>query len=468
MTACRVKASTVSSDTESGRAVTSEFILGYASVAMRTSSRVLPDPVSGHRTSAWERAIQVAVVILGLVAVTVAAFVLMPPQTPVRGSSGVATGGHGGRIATGSVGAANRHLSPAGAGSQAAANGNARSIARARCGSDATTILQRLISSTANGGVVSLVAGRCYDVEGTLLVDSRSNLTIDGHGATLRSFTTGTRERMFIKVRASTGIVLRNLTLWGSNAAGVYNSDLEAQHGVGVLGDRNMTIDHITVKEVYGDGVTLTKAGGGSRAPADGVTIRNSTFLTIGRQGISPVFASNVLITGNYFDRIARTVIDMEPDTDAYVIQNITIENNRSGRYGHMFVGGGGRGCNTSHIVIRNNDSDGGSIAFGVPDTTCHKRDILVEGNTFRLATGSAKSSWAYFWRVDDVTIRNNRILTTRSLPGVQFLEAGGTLVVTGNTFSGTCEVFVANQSAPVDASANITASPCPPPPKAS
>ena len=444
--------------------------MGYSSVVSRTSSRVPSGPLRERRTPPLERVIQVAVVILGLVAVIVAAIVLMPPSEFVQGPGSTHGPVPGAGTVTDTVkgGATGRQVSPAnGAGSQAAANGGPASATRAACGMDATSSLQRLISSTANGGLVNLLAGKCYDVEGTLLIDGRSNLTIDGHGATLRSFTRGTRERMFIKIHAASGIVLKNLTLWGPNEAGVYDSSVEAQHGVGVLGGTDIIIDGVHVKQVYGDGVTLRKAGDGSQAPADHVIIRNSTFDTIGRQGISPVFATNILISGNSFDHVARTVIDMEPDTASYVIQNVTIENNHVGFHGHFFVGSGGAGCNVSHIVVRDNESDGGTLAFVTHSTTCRKRDILIEGNLFRLEFGTAKGAWAYFAGVDDVTVRNNRILASRSIPGVGFFQSGGTLTVTGNTFTGTCDAVEADQSAPVDASDNVTANPCPPPPKA-
>ena len=408
-----------------------------------------------------------AIVALGLVGVLVAAAVLIPREFAVRSPSGTSAAavpradnaraitGHGGSSST------NKTF-----GVTATPRSSIRASVAAGCGIDATTSLQDLISSTPNGGVVNLITGRCYDVENTIVINGRNNLTIDGHGAILRAFSQGARDRMLVKIRASSGVVVRNLTLWGPNVTGVYVSALEGQHGIGVFGGTNTLLDGIHVKQVYGDGVTLTKAGDGSRAPADHVTIENSTFDTIGRQGISPVFVSNIVISGNTFDRIARTVIDLEPDTDSYTITDVTIENNHSGRYGHLFVGGGGAGCNTSNIVIRDNNSDGGAIAFGAADVTCHKHGILVEGNTFRLSTGTDKGWWAYFWRVDDVTVRNNRILTTRALPGVRFVESGGTLVVSGNTFTGTCDLYDATQSAPVQATSNVMASPCPAPPK--
>ena len=440
--------------------------MDHAHVARR---RGVSGPVlrADTRPSRTERAFQIAVVAMGIAGVLVAAAVLIPrelaPQSQSTSPAASARGAHSdARVVAGRGGSA----PAAKTFGLSAAPPSVRASVAAGCGLDATASLQRLISSTPNGGVLNLNAGRCYDVESTIFVNERTNLTIDGHGATLRAFSQGTRDRMLIKIRASSGVVVRNLTLWGPNVAGIYVSALEAQHGIGVFGGTNTLIDGVHVKQVYGDGVTLTKAGDGSRAPADHVTIRNSTFETIGRQGISPVFVSNVLISGNTFDRIARTVIDMEPDTDAYTITNVTIENNHSGRYGHLFVGAGGSGCNTSNVVIRNNDSDGGAIAFGAADVTCHKRDVLVEGNTFRLSTGTDKGWWAYFWRVDDVTVRNNRILTRRSLPGVRFLEAGGNLVVTGNTFSGTCDLYDATDSSPVEATANVMASPCPSPPK--
>src|SRR5207245_2817210 len=155
-----------------------------------------------------------------------------------------------------------------------------------------------------NGGTLRLLTGACYRVDGTLNLTGRSHVTIDGNGATLRAYTTGTRQRAFWMLRSSSGITLRNLTLIGPNATGEYVTNLEAQHGVTVNGSTNVLIDRITVKQTYGDGVAIQQAGNGSPAQADGVIVRDSTFQTIGRQGISITHARNVTITGNYFNHV--------------------------------------------------------------------------------------------------------------------------------------------------------------------
>lgn len=332
--------------------------------------------------------------------------------------------------------------------------------------SDATALLNQLLASTPNGGTLNLPAGACYRVNGTLDLTGRRNLVIDGNGTTLRAYTQGFRERMFWMLRGASGITIRDFTLIGANPTGVYRSDLEAQHGFAVNGSTDVLIDNVTVKQTYGDGVTFAKRGHGSDAPPDRVVVRNSTFQTIGRMGIGIAHARNVTIAGNYFDRVARSVIDLEPDVERNLIEHITISNNRTGTYGHLFVAGGGNGCGIHHVVIRNNDSLGGAIAIGSPVATCQRSHMLVEGNTFRLRTGTDKGAWAFFLRVDYVTVRNNRIITTRGVPGVRFTDAGGALSVTGNTFSGTCTVTVEENSAHVTVSGNTTATVCPAPPK--
>jgi len=328
------------------------------------------------------------------------------------------------------------------------------------CLAEAT--LRRLVSSARDGRTIALAANACYRVDTTLVINGLHNVTIDGHGATLRASTQGTRNRAFWKIRAASNITLRNMRLIGVNPDGRYHADFEAQHGVTVAGSTSVVIEGLTVERTYGDGVAVTKAGDGLPQGSDGVIVRNSRFQSIGRQGVSITKARNVTVIGNTFTDVARSVIDLEPPVASWYVEQVTIENNKTaGQYGNMFVAGGGHGCNMHDIVIRGNDSEGGGIAIGAPFETCHKSGVLVEYNTFHLMIGNAKSAWSNFYRVDDVTVRGNKILTSRRLPGVYFTEAAGSLVVEQNTFSGTCTAVVAKDSAPVTESDNELASSC-------
>lgn len=334
-----------------------------------------------------------------------------------------------------------------------------------RCTRDVTAAIQSWIDSRPNGSTISFRPNACYRTEGSIQVEGRKNLIIEGNGATFRQTTTGDRNRVGWRIKLSENITLRNIKVDGPNTPWAYVTELEGQHGVGVNGSRNVVVSGISVRETYGDCVMVSRGGNGDGSiGSDGVTVRNSTCQNIGRQGMSVTMGRNVVLTGNQLNNVRRTVFDLEPNLPGQYAENVTISNNRVGFYTHFFVGSGGAGCNVRNITVRGNDSDGGGIGIKVAaNMTCHKSGFVVEGNTFRMAVGLHWTGWAAFQDTDNVVVRGNRILTDRPMPGVKFQDAGGSLVVEGNHFPGACLAFVTYDMDPsVVSAANNVLNPCP------
>ena len=112
---------------------------------------------------------------------------------------------------------------------------------------DATAELQALIDRTPDGGEVRLSGGR-YRIEGTLVVEERRDLTIDGNGSTLFATTTGTLKRSHLRVVGGRDIVVHDLTIIGANPhAGLderaYQPTLEGQHGIRLEGVTDIELD---------------------------------------------------------------------------------------------------------------------------------------------------------------------------------------------------------------------------------
>jgi hypothetical protein len=333
------------------------------------------------------------------------------------------------------------------------------------CAKDVTPALQTWINSMPNGSTLAFRPNGCYQIEGTLQVENRKSLLIEGNGSTFRASTIGERNRNQWRIKLSHYITLQNIKTDGPNTAWVYNSELEGQHGIGINGSDHILVSGISVRETYGDCVMVSRGGNGNgNTPSTDVIVRNSTCTNIGRQGMSVTMARRVTLTGNRLDNVRRTVFDLEPNVPGQFAEDIMISYNKVSFYNHFFVGSGGAGCNVRNITIRGNSSDGGGIGIKVAQNmTCHKSGFLVEGNTFHMNVGLHWTGWAAFQDTDNVTVRGNRILTTRGMPGVKFQDAGGSLVVADNQFPGACEAFVTQEMDP----ANVTAydnvlNPCP------
>ena len=316
----------------------------------------------------------------------------------------------------------------------------------ATCLKDVTTPIMNWIAGVPDGTAIAFRPKGCYRIDGTIYLDGRKGLVIDGNGATFRATYSSVRTRAHWRLHYTDGITLKNMTIEGVNTSWTYSKYLEAQHGVWVSGSRKTTISNITVRKVYGDGVTISRGGHGpgTARPSQDVVVADSTFDSIGRQGIAVTTAVHVTLTRNRFDKVRRTVFDLEPDAPTQIVDDVVISKNRTGLYMHFFVASGGPGCGVNNIVIRDNDSDGGGIGIITRKKfACRKSGYLVENNTFRVKVGVTWDAWATFTGVDNITVRGNKILTDRHMPGVRFDGAGGKLLVYGNVFSGACEVYI-------------------------
>jgi hypothetical protein len=186
------------------------------------------------------------------------------------------------------------------------------------CSVDVTQPLNRLISLTPDGGIVTLEPDGCYRVDGTLSLEDRQNLTIEGNGAILDgSHVPGERERRHIRVRDGSDLTFRDFTILGSRCAappcdGPGLAERERQHGVAVENVAGMTIERLAIMNVWGDFVYISQKGDGERS--SDVIVRDSYFRNSGRQGIAPSGVAGLEVRNNVIAYAGRSVFDFEAE----------------------------------------------------------------------------------------------------------------------------------------------------------
>jgi Right handed beta helix region len=244
---------------------------------------------------------------------------------------------------------------------------------------DVTKELNDLFAGLAPGSTVVFPAGGRYRVEGVLQLLDRSNLTIDGNGSTFFALTTGSgatppnsgyrrywpRRREHFAIRRSVNVTLRDLTVHGANAnAGAtpqaYVPALEGQAGVSIAKSTNVVLDSVRIEDTYGDFVWIA---GGSRS----ISVRNSTMVGSGRQGIAVVNATGVTVEDNDIREVARSVVDLEPAGRA-VANSVVVRRNRVGNYRNFLLAAVGGGPGVNQTWLHDNQVDGGngvSVAAG-------------------------------------------------------------------------------------------------------
>jgi hypothetical protein len=224
--------------------------------------------------------------------------------------------------------------------------------------SDVTADLQALFDRTPDGGVVQLEAGGDYRVEGTLVLENRHDLRIEGNGARIFATTTGDIERSHIRIIGGSGFDVRNLEIQGANPRagleeGAYQEHLENQAGIRLDGVTDVELDRVHIHDVYGD-LVLASRHEEDRRWTEQVWIHDSTLTHSGRQGIAVVAGRDMVIERNRLTNMARATIDLEPNGRSWGAENIHIVDNQVGPGRLLFVAAGGGGPVNRVVIARN------------------------------------------------------------------------------------------------------------------
>jgi hypothetical protein len=318
-----------------------------------------------------------------------------------------------------------------------------------------TTALQDLLGATTDNSTIRFQHGGCYRVDGTLTVQNRHRLDIEGNGATLQTGTVGDRNRRQLLVTESDDITVRELGLIGSNdragaTADAYNPALAFQHGFALAGVHRVLLEHVSASRLHGDFVYI---GGKAGTRSTDVTVAYSQFDGSGRQGISVTDADRVLIAGNDIANVARSLFDIETNTDSDEVRDVRITGNRTGAAVNFWLANKGAGDNIGPIEIDANtmlQPTGGLLfAFGHADAA--RGPYLVRDNHLIAndAVHDESSVGAFlFANCHDVLVTGNQVTF---VPGVVMpvieLRSSRSVAVTANDFSGAPQPVLADST---------------------
>jgi LPXTG-motif cell wall-anchored protein len=308
--------------------------------------------------------------------------------------------------------------------------------------------LQRVLDQAPDGSTIVFPAGAVYRVDGTLVLRNRSDITIEGNGATFRAVERGGTHRAHWKAYRGSNIVFRNLVIDGANPhAGrddrAYQATMMGQHGIRISGTHGVEIDRVTITDVYADFVYLGLSGDEPNATfSEDVWIHDSTFMRNGRQGIALTAARDVIIEDNYFAETRRATLDIEPNGPAWGVQNVHILNNRVGPGRLLFVAGEGWGP-VSDVVIAGNQLEGHVLNASIGAINRERRpNVWFVDNTSDVRTNGTT---LWFKNIDGLTVTGNRQAMSGRGPAVNASNSCG-VVAHGNDF-GSAPVINANAS---------------------
>jgi Right handed beta helix region len=299
---------------------------------------------------------------------------------------------------------------------------------------DVTAELQALFDRTPNGGIVRLARDGDYRVEGTIMLNDRHNLLIDGNGARIFATTTGEPGRNQIQIRGGSWIEIRNLEIQGAHPHGGldgYVPELEFQAAITIAGVTDIELDRVNIHDTYGDNIFIDRLKEKGDRDTVGVWIHDSTFARTGRQGIAVIDGRDIVIERNRFVDMARGTVDLEP-LGELAVENVHIIDNHVGPGQLLFVPMAG-GAPVNRVVIARNTLRGRvlSVSAKTPEGQRRRQFWVVDNTSDAPATGPPVE----FFRVDGAVVHGNRQPITRQ---------GEALVMTADT----CDVVVADNNA--------------------
>lgn len=292
--------------------------------------------------------------------------------------------------------------------------------------SDVSSKLATFLNGLPANSTVQFPAGATYSVATAIKLGGRTNLDLEGNGATIRSTagSSNTNENYSVFYfqtfpGANTGIGIHNFKLVGSDPTpNTFVGGKEGQMGVLVDGGNGFDIAGNTFSGSWGDAVEVNSA-------ATNVRIHNNTILSAGRNALSVIWGNHVEMDHNQITQVGYVTFDVEPNTASEPSSFINIHDNAGGKWSDAFfaVDGSSTGAAIGDLSVVNNTSATGLLAIINPSGKAREPRIVFTGNTGPATSGPVVTAHA----VDGLTVTGNTPAKSGS-----FLSAVSCTAVTG------------------------------------
>ncbi|HET7530112.1 MAG TPA: IPT/TIG domain-containing protein, partial [Mycobacteriales bacterium] len=253
-------------------------------------------------------------------------------------------------------------------------------------------------------------AGACYRIEGTLELDNRSGLDLEGNGATFKSLNPPADQRAMWRLVDSSSMSLHNMVIRGSYAnGGTYTSSLEHAHAVDLRGT-SVDLAGLTMSDVAGDCVYFGRGFTTALTRSSG-TVQSSTCLRTGRNAVAVAAGDHIRVSGMTTGTIGFDVFDVEPNLGAgWGSNDVTFDGNTIGSYklnAYSVV----ESSTISNQTFSNNTFKtgiGAKVAVGDPQNAGYRpSNVTITGNT---ASTAVPPSAVNVDNVDGLTVTGNTI----------------------------------------------------------
>ena len=282
----------------------------------------------------------------------------------------------------------------------------------ADCSADVTARLMSWIGSVPDRSILAFKRRGCYRIDGTLEIRDRRRLDFKGNGATFKATTLGAAGRSQWRLVRGAHLTLRGMRVRGANAAaGSFNAALQHQHAFDLAGAADVELRRVRASAVYGDCFYVGRAHDRPRRWSRRVQIRNSSCNGNGRMGVAVVAGRRIVVSRTRFRRIARTVLDVEPNGAGFGARNIRfLDNWASGPFPGGFFSAIGDGPVDDVTIARNTVTGAGMYMAVLAPPGQRRSNIRIIGNASDTAYHAPGSAALDFERVDGLTVARNAI----------------------------------------------------------
>ena len=201
---------------------------------------------------------------------------------------------------------------------------------------DGQAAISAAIASCPNGSTVRFPVGASYTQTDKIVVDGRSNLTIDGNGSTFTktspsvySLTPPARPNWELSRNANVTVTNMNVRgAYGPAARWADNTTNQWDHGFLILGGDGTTVRDVDVRNVYGEFLTASPYGWDITLPARNVRVERLTGVHAKRQGVAISGAIGFWLTDSNLSDCAQLCFDAEADITGERLQDIHVLRN--------------------------------------------------------------------------------------------------------------------------------------------
>ena len=318
------------------------------------------------------------------------------------------------------------------------------------------------LATVPDNSTVQFGPGRCYGQDGTITLNGRTGLVIDGQGSEFRALTPGGSHRANWRFVGGRNLTVRNLAVRGSNPQGLYDHAIEWQHGFAIEGVQGMTLSSVQARETWGDGVDLwhgasSPACGDDASSARDVVIAGATIERIGRQGVAVVDAENITVQDSTIGPVAWSSVDIETDDDCEIARNVDILRNQFGANAYGVVASVGFGANpqvgdvtmTDNVQTVATSGCFGPVRILSPVVPAGQPPVYRSGYTFTGNRLMGTRNGFEFRGVRNADVSSNTVALPPTTGcgrrnGVLLVDSHD-VAIRSNSFSGANNVFIAD-----------------------